>query len=384
MRKSSQITFNKHFNRYESSIDHVYAPFNYSGFEYGEVKPYKGKIKCRLVHFEGGSIIHPDFIFLKNGWIQPLHYTAPQLIKIDENTIVCNFFIDIQNGETIKVKTCKDGFITNYLDGSQLYDCEIYGPDDIEEYTCGDYQLIEGNICLILYHHTNEKGFDGITASKSLWTSKWNYRGNKECENYGFVYFTHLPKIEFPNDLITIAMSSDGNIDYMIDSFQQPDIVDEKFRDTYKDYIYTAKVYRSTTTDRNRALQFLVPVESIDIKHVYRHDQGNAIFYEICFPYIHRIKALKASVVTFCDKQMLIKYGTPMVHGEYAIIGDARTKEGLAAPFEEEETKQIHKIENCKDKTVMEFWFDHANTDLFTKIDIEPMKMKDVPTNPTK
>lgn len=382
IKQNSKLEFNKRFNRFESDLDHHYVPFNYYGYKYSNVKPYQGKIKCRLVHLEGNSIIIPDFIFLKNGWIQPLQFLAPSLVKFDEDNSYCQFFIDIQNGETIKVSISKKDYIKSYNDYSQLFNCEIFGPMDIEDYSCGDYKEIDNNIYLKLFHHTNPIGFKGISESRTILASKWNYKGNKECTNYNFAYFTHIPKIEFNSDLITVAMSSEGNIDYAIDSFNRPTILFDNFREAYQDEIYTAKVYRATTKDRNHPLTFYVPIESIDIKHIYQHTQDSVIFYEICFPYIHRIKMIPENKLIF-NEDKIIQNNDAIVNSNYAIVGDATIISGLAAPFEEEETKMVFKIENCKEKSFLDFWFDNSNQDLFSKKVIKEGNFKEVKNNPT-
>lgn len=379
----SNLTFNKKYNRFESPIDHQYMQFNYADCKYIDSKPYRAKIKCRLMHTAGNTVVLPDFIFLKNGWIQPLQFTASHIVKVDETKILCNFFIDIQNGETVMVRFYNNDLLQTFSDKSQLYDCEIYAPQDIEEYACGEYEVVNNKIYIKLFHHTNEAGYNGIMASKSLRSSRWNYKGNKECENFHFAYFTHIPEIKFSSDLITVAMSADGNIDYMIDSFQQPAIVSPDFRAQYEASIYTAKVYRSTTTDRKHPITFKVPVESIDVKHVYFHTQGNMSFYEICFPYIHRLKLVANSSLPF-DADYRIENVPPIVTSQYLIVGDARVKSGLAAPFEEEETKYIFKIEDCGNQSLQDFWFNNANKDLFTGKSVETMSMKEVDVNPTK
>lgn len=375
--------FNKQLNRYETDIDHHYATFDYTTFKYIDSKPYVGKIKCRLVHADGNSIIIPDYIFLKNGWIQPLHFTAPFLFKLDEKNIGCDFFIDIQGGETIKVRFYNRNLLQSYPDKSQLFECEIYAPADIEDYTSGTYKTINDKIYLQLYHHTDEVGFNGITGSKALWSSKWNYKGSKECINYHFAYFTHIPKIKYSNDLITVAMSSEGKIDYMIDSLVLQKSVPPDYRTRFEKSIYVANVYRSTTKDRDESISFLIPVESLDVKHIYLHHQGNLFFYETCFPYIHRIKLQPNSVLPFND-DYIIENNSSIVHSDYSIIGDARIKDGLAAPFEEEETKYIFKIEDCGSESIHDFWFSHENSDLFSGKVVDSLEVKSIVDNPTK
>lgn len=378
-----RFAFNTHLNRYESKTDHVYYQFDYSSCPYIDLQPIDARIKCRLVHMEGNSVVVPDFILLNDGgWVQPLFFSVPLLAEFDEKPHSCEFCIDIQEGQTIKIRFHSNGFMKEFADKSHLYKCEIYGPPDIVKYTSGDYLEENDQILLRLFHHTNDGGFDGIMKSSTFWSSRWNYRGSKECINYNFVYFTHIPEIKYDSDLVTVAMSKDGTLDYKIDSFL-PVSGPLNFREDYKDSIYTANVYRSTSTERDCRIDLDVAVETIDIKHLYWHHQGNSPFYEICFPYIHRIKTLPKAVVVF-NEEFTVESQAPIVNSEYAIIGDARSKEGLAAPFEEEDTSFIFKIEDCKGKTIHEYWFAHSNQDLFTTKKVDVLKVQDVKDNPTK
>ena len=375
--------FNTHLNRFESNSGHRYKQFEYGACPYLGANPISARIKCRLVHLEGNSIVLPEFIFLENnGWIQPLFFTSPVFINVDTANHMCDFFVDIQEGQTIRVRIYSTGFIKELSDKSHLYKCEVYGPADIEKYSSGDYFEDNGQMQLNLFHHTDDKGFDGINASKSFWSSKWNYRGNKECINYNFVYFTHIPEIKYDSDLVTVAMSAEGKIDYGVDNFILTTPLPTNYRETYKDYIYTAEVYRATSKDRNGTIEVYVPIEAIDVKHLYFHTQGMSSFYEICFPYIHRIRTNPGDTLSFGD-DFTIDDKNPIVHPEYAIVGDARTKEGLAAPFEEEETKFIFKIEDSKGKTMHDFWFSNSNQDLFSTKSIVTLEVQDVKDNPT-
>lgn len=375
--------YNVRFNRYESPKNHYYSQFDYSSCPYIGDEPYTGRIKCRLVHMEGKSVIIPDYLFLRNGgWIQPLFFMPPVLVSKDEGKTMCDLSIDIQNGQTIKICFFNTDLLGSYSDKSQLYKCFIYGPSNIEDYACGDYIEEGGKIYLQLFHHTSDTGFDGILNSKTIWSSRWNYRGNKECKNFNFIYFTHIPEIKFPNDLTTIAMSSEGQLDYMIDSFNLPHSVPKNYREIFKDYIYTVEVYRATTHDRNCTIDFYVPVDIIDVKHIYMHRQLST-YYEVCFPYIHRIKTIPNNKANFSD-QYFVENNPHIVHSEYAIVGNAQCKEGLAAPFEEDETEFIFKIEDCAPQSIHDFWVSRSNQDLFTDKPIRPAEFREVTNNPAK
>lgn len=380
--KSTSKNFNKSLNRFESSTKHLYPSTDHKPDKVysHDTKAVKGMIKCRLIHTDGNSIILPDFIFYSTGWIQPLNFTAPLISKLDEETIVTDLSIGIQNGVTIKVRYFNTGYIKSYADKSQLFECEIFGPEDLANYQSGDYIEELDQILLKQYHHTNQKGYDGILGSKSLWSSVWNYKGNKKVENHNFVYFTHIPEIKFDSDLMTVGMAADGNLYYTVDSFIPPAMMDKKQLDEFKDFIYTAEVYQATAGVRDKTLEFYVPVNLMDAKHIYKHTQ-HMVFYEICFPYIHRIR-LKPKCVLHFNAEKRIEPDSNTLTGDYLIVGDATTKEGLAAPFEEEETKFIFKIEDCGDSPLPVFWIERSNQDHFSNKEIELMDIKEVEDNP--
>lgn len=374
---------NVRYNRFESPTNHKYLPFEYGAFDSANAILHNGMIKCRLIHQKNGSVIIPDYLFLENGWIQPLHFTIPQLLKLDDISEYCIIYIDIQAGKTIRVKFFSKDLMESYGDNSQLFQCEIWGPKDLNKYICGEYEQIDKKIYLRLYHHTDNVGYEGITKSQTLRFSPWNYRGNKVCTNINFIYFTHIPELKYNNDLITVAMSADGPLYYSVDSFQTPLILPPDYRDRYKDSIYTVDVYRIKTADRDRTISFLVPVDIIDPKHVYKHYQHGRYFYEICFPYIHRIRIKSGTYISF-DTNNKIDNQPDIIVSDYLIIGDATSVLGLAAPFEEEETKSVFKVENCQGTPIPEFWFKEENQDLFTGRKITPLELKAIDDNPTK
>lgn len=56
---------------------------------------------------------------------------------------------------------------------------------------------------------------------------------------------------------------------------------------------------------------------------------------------------------------------------DYVIVGDARTETGIVAPYDEENTFSICKVERVEDRDFASFWRDHANTDRLTGLDVE-------------
>lgn len=106
------------------------------------------------------------------------------------------------------------------------------------------------------------------------------------------------------------------------------------------------------------------------------------IFYEICFTYIHRVRVKCKSNLTFNSDKKIIEHSNIII-GDYLIIGDATNKDGLAAPFEEEETEYVGKIEDCGEQNLLDFWVSNPNQDLFSAKEISLMQMRTLSNNPT-
>ena len=54
-------------------------------------------------------------------------------------------------------------------------------------------------------------------------------------------------------------------------------------------------------------------------------------------------------------------------HVEYVVIGDATSVYGLAAPYDEEDTTFILKLERPESgSNILDFWFKHSNRDLYS------------------
>lgn len=52
---------------------------------------------------------------------------------------------------------------------------------------------------------------------------------------------------------------------------------------------------------------------------------------------------------------------------DYIVVGDCTTLDGLAAPYDEENTAHIMKVEGMTPgTTILDFWFARGNSDLYT------------------
>ena len=100
------------------------------------------------------------------------------------------------------------------------------------------------------------------------------------------------------------------------------------------------------------------------------------------FPDFLRARPLQTAA---CHYQKLPLSGSEIRSGlfsqkqfDYVIVGDATTVAGLAAPYNEEETSHIWKIERAPDQsTMLDFWMEHGNTDHFSGKTPEMQQFKD-------
>lgn len=361
---------NKHFNRSETVNGHQYHR-DFGFLPIGEHQ-HSGLIKCKLVHGHGYSVVVPDILFWGDGsrWIQPLAFGPNAIAKFNDDDIRCRFNVDVSCGNRLIVSFTKQDFVQHLFDGSELYRCSFQGPENLVDFVTGVSQFEFGTPPLIeLYHHTKPETKEKILASGEFWASQWNIQGTKrKVTNVGYVYFTSLESVKFDEDLTTIAMASNGYIDMLVDGFQPPqDISKRELQKRYSNVrLLHLPVYRGSTKDRSAVLIHLVDCSCLAPQHVWRHDSLEGVWYEICNPFTHRIglqpdrrlpiigSAIRSG--SFSQKQF-----------DYLIVGDATTVTGLAAPYNEEETSHIWKIERIAEgSTMLDFWMEHGNTDHFS------------------
>lgn len=365
---------NYRFNRLEIAFRHFYI-------EEFATKPikhnfYVGFIKCKLAHSNRGSVIVPDQVYLRGKsllWIQPLAF-SPNLIISTKNQSICTLYVEIALGNTLKITFKNSDFIRHFDDSSSLFKCQIYGPKDLKKYATGKAEITEEKlIYLQLFHHTNEVFKERIIKSSYLKASQWNIQGNKILKNVNYIYFTCLDKIKTDDDLKKIAMASDGELLLAVDNSEFPKPLPLNWKQkTYKNDILKLEIYRQSTYDRSATLKFSVDASTLAPSHVIQHfPNGEAVYYEICNPYIYRIGVLPNEVLYF-TKNKLHNDRNKLKKFNYMVLGDARRLEGLAAPYNEEETTQIFKIETISENlTVFEFWFQNGNQDLYSGKKIE-------------
>lgn len=334
---------------------------------------HSGYVKCKLAHGLGYSIIVPDLLFLGTAaeqWIQPLAF-GPNILTKKTNRVECKFSVDVSCGHRLMVHFTTDDFVTVLSDGAELYRCTFQGAPDLAEYVTGTSSLGSDHAPWIrLYHHTSAGAKSKIEASGELWGSKWNIQGTeKQLTNVAYVYFTPLHEVTHIDDLKLIAMASDGKLSFMVDDFQLPPALLPGWVERYKGLILILPVYRASTADRTATLAFDIDTTLLAPQHVLRHEPPNDfVWYEIATPFVHRIRIKPDSTLKFSLSHCLSRNAVTNAKSfEYVVVGDARSVEGLAAPYDEENTTYILKIERPESgSNILQFWFRFGNQDLYS------------------
>lgn len=365
------MMIDKHFNRIQIDVDNIYIP------QYGNnacfAEQYNGYIKCKLIHSKDDSLIFADQIFLPTVetnfyWIQPLTILANLLGNDKDNNIIyCSLHADISAGNTLNIVFSNKDWICNFEDDSSLFKCIIKGPKNLIDFTTGSGFFKDNIPYLKLYHHTTLKCKMQILKSKTLKASKWNIQGTKCLTNINYAYFSCLDKIKKDADLTQLAMASDGSILLQTDNIDIPLILNESAYKKYKDHILNLKVYRESTYNRTATIDFWINATLLSPKHLWKHlPKDQFVFYEICMPFIYRIGVTPNSEIQLNDN-MIIDKQKDMKMFSYQVVGLATEIKGLEAPFDEEDTEYIFKIESLKSNTnILNFWFDNANSDQYT------------------
>lgn len=339
------------FNRIRNRGQRLYLDtFDRSKRAFGDTL-YTGYVKCKLVHGIGYSLVIPDQIYLSIAaelhWIQPLYFAGSMIHRFDHGD-VCDLFIDISHGQSLKIRFETKDIVKRLRDGSFLYYCNIRAPRFLYRYTTGPAQLVNQVPRIKLYHHTAEAFKRAILEGRHFRTSAWNIQGNKKCTNIAFLYLTSLPKIESATDLQQIAMSNFGKIAFRVDNnfTNNPDLV--------------LDVYRESTDHRKETIAAWVDAEDLAPQPCYRHlPPGEPGYHEVVSPFIHRISSLPGGIVEIDGEQLRPKQPKLLLH---AVVGDATTVEGLRAPFDEENTKEFLKIEHIEPPgDIMSFWMSNSN-----------------------
>ncbi|MHB8202910.1 MAG: hypothetical protein ACYDHG_04295 [Desulfomonilaceae bacterium] len=345
---------NLRFNRHESDGKHFYIK-DLENYRHSGHKKYSGFLKCKLAHDPSYSVVVPDQIYLDSKgasyWIQPLYFSANR-IAISEHSQICHIGIDISFGAVLSIEFKPAGVIKKLRDGSFLYKCKIVGPKNLHRYATGASRLHKGTPYLELFHHTNRQAKDSILKSSEFRTSIWNIQGTKKLRNISYLYLSALDKIQCTADLHEIAMSNVGFIPVRLDS-NPTNIPDDQI-----------DVYPENVVNRLHTISTWIRADYLSPQNVYRHEHpGKPVDYEIASPFVQKAGVLPDSVVRICKSGLIPSSPKSF---EYMVVGTATTTAGLRQPFDEEDTRQIWKIQRIDDgEDIIGFWIANANTSLY-------------------
>lgn len=319
---------------------------------------HDGFIKLKLVHGVGYTVFLADALFLDGPdgwrWFEPAMFDPPILSFLGARSYA-QFGLVTSGGDEVLVATTDDRFVARFPDGSQLFRCRVAGRPDLMSRSTGEaVRREDGGFDLRLFHHTSPAALEAIGRSGELWGSARNVRGNRGLVNVAYAYLTSLPRIETPLDLRAIAMASDGVVYFLLDNRSPPD------------GLVRLAVDPQDAADRSATLALRVPAECVAGQHLWRHapdDRG--VFYESSHPAIYRVGLEPGATLKFADGAV-----RPDVAGlkrfAYAVVGDATRPDGILAPFEEETTGDIVKVEPCEDVDILTFWRTRRNEDHFS------------------
>lgn len=323
---------------------------------------FEGLVKLRLGHAAFGSMLLPELIFLNlGGWrfYQPSFFGPPILgFNIEPSLHLSRFNVDVGGPRETDptrfiVEIRSDGLVRRYDDGAQLYRCVLEGPSRPLRYSAGRCSpRADQDFDLFLSHVTNPAAFAAIRGSGELRSSRWNLQGTRELANVAYVYLTSLPSIGSEEDLQRIAMSSNGMIRFQTTSSRSQEATLE------------LTVYRESTTGRTARLRTTVATNLLAPPHLLIHRPLNhQAYYEVVAPEIYRVgvkpgAALAyASAMVTADPALLRRF-------DYVVIGDASTLDGLSAPYDEEETREVVHIEKLNAGVdLFDFWQANQNSD---------------------
>ncbi len=343
------------FNRISNGNTRSYLKEYAGGRIIGE-ESYNGYLKCKLVHNKNYSLVLPEQVYVKfDGqihWVQPLYFSCCFVVNLYEHGS-CQLSIDASHCVVLNIIFSNKELLNKFDDGSLLYKCEIKAPSNLYRYTTGLARIIKNKPYIKLHHHTSQSAEESILKTREFWSSDWNIQGTKTLTNISYLYLTSLPSITCVEDLTEIAMSSNGKLGFRIDQnlTDVPDLI--------------LDVYRESTRNRTEVLSYWVDTTQLATQPSYRHQEpGGFGFHEIVNPFVHRLGVEHKTNIQISSDMLIPTFPKNFA---YAVVGDATRASGLAAPYDEEETDEIFKIEHIDgDDDIISFWIKNANTDQFS------------------
>lgn len=326
-----------------------------------------GYLKCRLVHMKDRSFVLPDVLMasgLTRQFFSPQFFNPNRIAFFggDGSADLCRMVVEVLGRVDLEVAFFRSGLIKQCSDGSFIYKCAYKTVEDVPFPSGqGTWRRKGDTFELALFHHTNDAGFEGIKGSGELWSSPWNIQGTKKLKNIGYGYFTSLERIEHELHLKEIAMSEQGIAHFLPTNAPMNTL-----------FATVLLVPQQTAGDRTKNLRFWVDTESISPSHVWMHrPMDQPAYYEIVLPKVFRVGVHPEKTLPFRGTRLAVpkEYIKTL---RYAIVGDADDDAGLIAPYNEEETMQLAKIDFIPDgMEIIERWYQQQNTRMFDDIEVE-------------
>jgi len=336
-------------------------------------RQHSGFIKLRLGHDFGRSYLVPDVLIGVAGarYFLPSFFGPPMIAFNVEGRHFADFSIDVGSPRAselarLLVRIRSDDRVRVYDDGAQLYRCTFEGPRTIARFASGlCHSLANGDFAIEVFHHTKPETATLIQASGELWSTAWNLAGTRQLANVAYTYFTSLPRIETEEDLRRIAMASDGKLHFQTTSNRD------------REEILTLPVYRGNTKDRTAPLSFVVPCGIIAPAHLLSHPSvgSNPAYFEAIGPEIVRVGVNPNATLPFSGREIRA-HADDLKHFDYVVIGDAARVDGLAAPYDEEETNHVTLLERLNKVDLFQFWLANQNTDQVSDRAFEERRLK--------
>ena len=326
-----------------------------------------GYLKCRLVHMRDRSFILPDVIMasgLQRQFFSPQFFYPNRIAFFgdDGSADVCRFVVEAIGRVDLEVAFFKRGLVKQCSDGSFIYKCAFKTVDDVAFPTGqGSWRRRGNTFELALYHHTDDAGYEGIRGSGELWSSPWNIQGAKRLNNIGYGYFTSLERIRHELHLKEIAMSEAGVAHFLPTNAPMN-----------AQFAHAIPVPQQNAGDRNRRLRFWVDTETISPSHIWLHrPMDQPAYYEIVLPKVFRVGVHPGETLPFKGTSLAVPEASTKSL-PYVIVGDADNDAGLIAPYNEEETLQLAKVDYTPEGIeIIERWHQQQNTLMFDDIEVE-------------
>lgn len=328
---------------------------------------HHGYLKCRLVHMEDKSFVLPDVLMVSG---TPQVFYSPQFFHPnqigwfggDGSADFCRVYVEILGQVDLEIAFFKNGLVKNCADGSCIYKCAFrsVGTDILPE-PQGTWRQRDTQFELALFHHTTKYGARGIRESGHLRSSAWNIQGTRTLANIAYGYFTCIPIMEHVFNLMEIAMAENGQALFLpTNAPNNPQ------------FAVRLDVYSRAVRDIEVPMLFWVDVEVISPSHLWLHVPiHDATYYEIVLPKVFRVGVEPGQVLPIDGTQLNV---TPQFcrNFEYVIVGNADSFEGLVAPYREEQTSQIAKVDLIpKGSDIIDRWYEKRNSYTFSDREVQ-------------